>query len=627
MKKILSLFCFLAFITILNAQTQRLVLVEEFTQASCGPCASQNPGFDALLQANPTKVCVIKYHTVWPGVDPMNAQNQSQVATRVTYYGVDGVPMGMYDGKIDSSFANYPGSPGNFTQAIIDNAYAVPSPFTITVNHNLSSDLDSVFATVTVTAAEAVSVGNLKLHVVLVEDPITFSVEPGTNGETTFYNVMREMFPSDQGTAITNTWTSGQSQVFNFAEALPSYIYNLSKLSVVAFIQDNNNKNVKQAAKTAPIPVNVDATVTAVNNLPPFPQCDATPFTASCTFKNFGTTALTSCTLNFQVDNGTIQQVNWTGNLASGATATYNLLPVVPAPGSHTFTVYITNPNGIADYAPANGKKQFSYIILSVFVQVPLVEGFEGATFPPAGWTIVNPDGSYTWSHVTTTGSQGSSSACYILDYLNPTGSLDDLYAKPLDLSTTGYLSYSLTFDVAHAQYATAYTDRLQVQASSNCGSTWSTVYDKVDPALATAPIDTNSYVPSTAAEWRTETVNLSAFVGQSQVLVRFHSISGYSNNLFIDNINITGSTLGIPVVNNNSRISVYPNPSTGLLNIVNAENSGIKVYNILGEEVASVNCAGQSESINLSAFANGTYTIRIVNDNNVFVQKVVLNR
>ena len=43
-----------------SAQNQRLVLAEEFTNASCGPCAAQNPAFDALLSANPTKITAVK---------------------------------------------------------------------------------------------------------------------------------------------------------------------------------------------------------------------------------------------------------------------------------------------------------------------------------------------------------------------------------------------------------------------------------------------------------------------------------------------------------------------------------------------------------------------------------------
>ncbi|MBK8472505.1 MAG: hypothetical protein IPL33_10250 [Sphingobacteriales bacterium] len=37
-------------IALLNAQVPRFVLFEHFTQASCGPCADQNPAFqDAIL--------------------------------------------------------------------------------------------------------------------------------------------------------------------------------------------------------------------------------------------------------------------------------------------------------------------------------------------------------------------------------------------------------------------------------------------------------------------------------------------------------------------------------------------------------------------------------------------------
>ncbi|HAG05757.1 MAG TPA: hypothetical protein DCG68_02730, partial [Cryomorphaceae bacterium] len=61
------------------AQATRLVLFEEFTQASCSPCASQNPAFNTLLSGNTTKAISIKYQTSWPGVDPMNAANPTDV--------------------------------------------------------------------------------------------------------------------------------------------------------------------------------------------------------------------------------------------------------------------------------------------------------------------------------------------------------------------------------------------------------------------------------------------------------------------------------------------------------------------------------------------------------------------
>ena len=45
------------------SQSQRLVLAEEFTQASCQPCGIANPAFNALLQKNSSKIISIKYQT------------------------------------------------------------------------------------------------------------------------------------------------------------------------------------------------------------------------------------------------------------------------------------------------------------------------------------------------------------------------------------------------------------------------------------------------------------------------------------------------------------------------------------------------------------------------------------
>jgi hypothetical protein len=189
MKKIYMLLAASGFAMGAYAQTQRMVLAEEFTQASCPPCAAQNPAFNSLLQANPTKVVAIKYQTNWPGVDPMNVQTQSDVGTRVTYYNCTGVPYAPLDGsETPVSSPNYAGAPANWTQSIINTGYAVPAPFALSVSHTMSTDFDSAFVTVVVTAAEAyTSTGALKLQLGMTEKTVNFSTPPGTNGETVFY--------------------------------------------------------------------------------------------------------------------------------------------------------------------------------------------------------------------------------------------------------------------------------------------------------------------------------------------------------------------------------------------------------------------------------------------------------
>ena len=96
----------IALSTNLSAQSQRLVLTEEFTQASCGPCASQNPSFNALLHANEDKIMSIKYQTSFPGVDPMNVDNSGEVQNRVNLYYLDGL-IATVDGSYIPNDCNY----------------------------------------------------------------------------------------------------------------------------------------------------------------------------------------------------------------------------------------------------------------------------------------------------------------------------------------------------------------------------------------------------------------------------------------------------------------------------------------------------------------------------------------
>ena len=254
-----------------TAQTQRLVLVEEFTQASCGPCAAANPSFNALLANNSSKVVSIKYQTSWPGVDPMNAQYPTGVSARVSYYGVQSVPYAVMDGEAVTG-GSYTGAPGGLTTAKINTEYAVPAPFYVNVSHYLDSDLDSIFITATITAAQAYTgTGYLRGHVVLVEKHIDFTTPPGSNGETDFYSVCRRMYPSHTGTSLPMVWNPGDDSTITIKTALPSYIYDIDQLAVVAFVQDNGTKEVLQAGYSIS-PVGIHNYVDAPSLITLFPN-------------------------------------------------------------------------------------------------------------------------------------------------------------------------------------------------------------------------------------------------------------------------------------------------------------------------------------------------------------------
>ena len=253
-------------------QTQRIVLLEEFTQASCPPCASLNPAFNKLIDSYPSKVVAIKYQTSWPGVDPMNAQTKSEVATRVTYYDVQGVPDVSTDGKSTTS-------PSSVTKSTLDKEYAVPSAFKMELTQQFNAKKDSITVECTITAAQDYTTkGPLYARLALIEKEIIFAKAPGSNGEKEFYEVMRKMLPNVTGTTMPLTWKKGQTEKVLIKALIPTYIYDKSQLSVVGFLQQDNDKAVLQACESKTIVTGItESPVTTASrvNVYPNPMNDA----------------------------------------------------------------------------------------------------------------------------------------------------------------------------------------------------------------------------------------------------------------------------------------------------------------------------------------------------------------
>ncbi|MCU0432044.1 MAG: T9SS type A sorting domain-containing protein [Bacteroidia bacterium] len=612
------------------AQVQRLVLVEEFTQASCPPCASQNPAFNALLGPNlGVKVAAIKYQTNWPGVDPMNTQTQTWVGPRVTYYAVNGVPDAIMDGNV------LQGAPSSVTQAGIDTRYAVGSPFSLALTHTMSPDFDSVYISVNITAAQAfTSNGALKLHVALVEKEINFSSPPGSNGEMLFHDVMRQMIPNASGTTLAGTWANADNASYTFAVAKPSYIYDVNQLHVVAFIQSDGNKEVHQAALTNPIPLPNDAQPTAVAGLPSAGlACSAVTFTPSVTIKNTGANTLTSLDINVSVASVAQPVYNWTGSLASGATAVVTLPAVTynGASGNVPVSISTANPNATVDVNTTNDSRNSTFLYYGGTAQTsPYQQGFTATAFPPGIIGIINADNdTYTWTRSNAGGfAQGVGSAR--LNFYNAAaGTVDDMVLGNFNMTTASVAS--MTFSVAYRQYSSE-NDQLQVMVSTDCGATWTTVYDKQGSVLATLAASQSSFTPNAASQWRSETVSLSNFATATNLMIKFVGTSDYGNNLYVDDINI--GTVGVEeAALAGVGLHIFPNPfdasATVQLNLEQTENITVEVYSLDGKLVLAENkgemTAGQHNiALDGTTLADGMYFVTIRTGNNGTITRKV---
>jgi len=102
----------------------------------------------------------------------------------------------------------------------------------------------------------------------------------------------------------------------------------------------------------------------------------------------------------------------------------------------------------------------------------------------------------------------------------------------------------------------------------------------------------------------------------------------GSGGNVSIDAITLSGAPVisGVKNTVSNDKISVYPNPSSGLVNIYmnNSNNARIEVYNMVGKLVHRKNVVNETETIDLSG-QKGMYIIKVSNGNSVSTQKLIV--
>jgi len=619
MKKLVLVAFFVVSIITLSAQTQRMVLYEAFSNVGCAPCATQNPTNNTLIQNNPTKVAAIKYQTSGPGADVFNIQASQYISPRVSYYNITAVPSTRLDG-----------SNTTFNQTNINNRYAVPSPFFLEVNHAFNNACDSVTVTCVIKAAQDFTGSSMVLHVGMIERHISFATAPGSNGETNFYNIMRRMLPNSNGTTLKNSWTDGEIDTLIFVSPVPSFIYDLNQLSFVSFIQSNTDKAVHQAAQNMPIPLDIYLKISS-HNIPVIPIC-LKQHDFQIKVKNQGSVDITAFDVEYGVNGETPMIEAWTGTLAPGAEITINLPTLNFSSNIPVMYIKVINPNGATQYPGLHSHVSQSVKVISNFVDIPLEEKFTATAFPPADWVSVTYDQAAFWQRANAGGFGLTPGGSAMLNfYSSPTGQIDYLYVKGLDF--TGMTSVDMTFSVAYARYSATYSDRLRVQVSTNCGGTWATVYDKAGTVLATAPDNGSSQFTPNAQQWREEVVSLNTFAGQDEVIVRFFGLSGYGNNLYIDDVKFGPPAAGINTENVIDNIVVYPNPVNDLLYIeLLNEVPGdivVSVYDNIGKiisnnEIDKTKLIDQKLSFNTSKWAPGLYNVVIYTKQGVTTQKVV---
>jgi PKD repeat protein len=164
-----------------------------------------------------------------------------------------------------------------------------------------------------------------------------------------------------------------------------------------------------------------------------------------------------------------------------------------------------------------------------------ITQGFESLQYPSDGWNDDNNAG-LAWQVTDIASYNGKKSMLLPYDILYGGNSEDVLYTEVVDLSQVP--SPIFNFKIAFSAPDNS-QDIMKIFGSRDCGKSWQLRYFKSSSDLRTAAANTG-FIPK-HSEWRQENVNITPFAGESWVRFKFVFNSNQGDNLFIDDINISG--------------------------------------------------------------------------------------
>jgi len=199
-------------------------------------------------------------------------------------------------------------------------------------------------------------------------------------------------------------------------------------------------------------------------------------------------------------------------------------------------------------------------------------------------------------------------------------------------------------FDLRQTRQAALFFDRaagnvspstkLVVLASEDGGVTYQEVFSKSGNDLVTVSSGTPN--PNVPADFTREFVNLSNFAGENRAMVRVALVleGGDENNspVYLNNIELFLSANPEPVDPGLGNTIIYPNPASGLFNIVfnlpRFENVNIQIISATGALVHDVdypNTLNQTYTFSAQNFSKGLFIVKITSQSVTETRKLIL--
>lgn len=362
-------------------------------------------------------------------------------------------------------------------------------------------------------------------------------------------------------------------------------------------------------------PDSVNWDLNVVNMLVPkdeWATCN-TSFAPTFEIRNDGRNTITSATIEYGFSGSTMQTFNWSGNLMPGISETVTLPTIAASSTGKTEFILTTSLDGLTDYDVHNNRRHVRFTIIPEY-SLPYLETFENNGLDD--WRIDNADEGVTWETDTTGGLPNNliSAKMPFFFYSPIINQIDGIASPNLNIGTAS--SLTLKFDRAYENINSSYKiDSLKIYVSTDCGSNWSTpVYHKWGADLYTIDTINVAFVPSASHHWVTDSVDLSAFVGNSELMIRFEGINRKGQNLYLDNIRLFEASDPVTINEEEQSYEIYPNPAAEKL-VVTVNQPSIKavvIRDLNGKLIHTASLHRNRIEIDVRNWAKGTYVVQI---------------
>ena len=271
--------------------------------------------------------------------------------------------------------------------------------------------------------------------------------------------------------------------------------------------------------------------------------------------------------------------------------------------------------------------QRFSY---HGFTNAPFIETFESNSLETNNWKIENVDADRTWEIEEAEGIDGSTLSAKMPMYnYSSIGQRDALVSPNINLEEG--TDYNLYFSYAHQnRNVGSHEDSLIVEISTDCGVNFHRVFTKGGDNLETTDTLDLNFEPLYASHWRNETIVLSEYVPNANVvIIKFSSVNGKQNNLYLDNVFLSTAEEFSITNNLENQFSLSPNPATNTIKLlIDTSDKEAKTINLidLSGRVLGTKIVLNEQAINwdLSSLEAGYYIINMESSKGISSQSFI---